>query len=78
MSRSQQIEVFPTMHDRSSINLGDPAQDSLFKFGFRFYSDVPQESVRHLAKERFNQIEPRPMFGRVDITEAVGLGRVAK
>jgi hypothetical protein len=29
------------------------------------HPDLLQERVRHLAKERFDQIEPRTMLGRV-------------
>ncbi len=60
------------MHYRSGIDFGDPAQNSLFEFGLGVHPDLPQERVRHLAKERFDQIEPRTMLGRVNITKAVG------
>src|SRR6266576_6461146 len=70
-SRSQKIELFPTMHDRSSIDFGDPAQDSLLKLLFGFHTDLPQERVRHLTEKRFHQIEPGTVLRRVDITKAI-------
>src|SRR6266481_7433071 len=69
--RNQKVELFPTMYYRSSIDLGDAAQDSLFEFGFGFHPDLSQERVRHFAKKRFNQIKPRAVLGRVDVTKAV-------
>src|SRR5437867_7463496 len=71
---NQKIELFPTMHHGSSIDLRDPAQNSFFEFGFGFDPDLPQEGMRHLAKERFHQIEPGAVLGRVNITKAVGSG----
>ena len=60
------------MDYRSGIDFRDPAQNSLFEFGLGLHPDLSQKRVRHLAKERLDQIEPRTVLGRVNITKAVG------
>ena len=62
------------MHYRSGIDFRDPAQDSFFEIGLGTYPDLPQERMRHLAKERFHQIEPGAVLGRVNILKTVGPG----
>src|SRR6266699_1220332 len=71
VSGSQKIELFPTMHYRSSIDFRDATLNPFFEFSFGFHSDLPEKSVRHLAKKRFDQIQPGTVLGRVDVTKAV-------
>ena len=39
------------------------------------YANVAQESARHLAEERLDEIQPGSVFGRQNIMEPIGTGR---
>ena len=58
--------------DRSGAVGGNPLKNPRFEFRLGPNPDLSQERARHLAKERFHQIQPRAMRGRVDVAEAVG------
>ena len=59
------------MHYRGGVDFGDSAQDSILELGFGFHAHVSQERPGHFPKERFHQVEPGAMLGRVNIRKAV-------
>ena len=56
------------------IDFRNAQHDALLESLARGDQNVPQKGAGRFAKEGFDQIEPRPMFGRVDIPKAIGFG----
>jgi len=54
------------------VDFRHPFEDSFFQFVPRLDPDLAQESVRHFPKESLDQIEPRAMFGRMQIAKTIG------
>ena len=59
------------MHHRRRVDFRDPKENALFEFRLGFDPDLPQESVRHLPKECFDQIKPGTVLGRVNVGETI-------
>ena len=55
-----------------SVHFVDSFEDSLAQLVQRGDADVAQEASRHLGERGLNEVEPRAMFGRVDVLEAAG------
>src|SRR5438477_1491038 len=72
--RVESRKITPAMHDWRFINLRDPLEDACLKFLPALNAHAAQESAGHLAEECFDEIEPRAMFGGVNIDEAVRPG----
>ena len=63
------------MDDGSSIDFLDAFEDSGFQFIEGLDSNMAHKASRHLAEQCLDDVQPRAMFRREDVLEAVGVLR---
>ena len=53
-----EINFFPLVHNRCSVEFIYPQQNWFFQFLFGFNAYMPQKGTSHFRKDRLNKIEP--------------------
>jgi hypothetical protein len=57
ISRHQGVEPLPAMNHGCGVDFGNPEQDSIPQFLPRLHANVPQESSRHFAEKRLDNVQ---------------------
>jgi hypothetical protein len=57
ISRHQSVELLPAMNHGCGVDFGNPEQDSIPQFLPRLHANVPQESARHFAEKRLDNVQ---------------------
>ena len=72
ISRHQSVKLLPAMNHGGGVDFRDPEHDSIPQFLPRLHANVPQESSRHFAEKRLDNVEPRAVGGRQHVFEPIG------
>ena len=62
----------PLEDDRRGVELRNAFENARLQLVYRVDPDMAKEGARHFGECALNQIEPRPMLGRVNVFEAPG------